>query len=81
MIRTYLEHLTMDELTARLAQIEAMGKATRARLDANEQSETVTYAIRKGDRVDVSKLQYALNGQRSAWKQTKLEITRRNAAQ
>lgn len=79
MIRTYLEHLTMEELTERLAKIEEMGKATRARFDAGYRGEIVTYAIRHGRRVGVSRVESALNAQRSAWKQTKLEINRRAA--
>ena len=61
MIRTYLEHLTMEELTERLAKIEEMGKATRARFDAGYRGEVKValinldpdhdYEVRAGDRI------------------------------
>jgi hypothetical protein len=79
MIRTYLEDLSLVQLTERLAQIEALGKATSKRLAAGECDDTVTLAVRKGSFVGVGRLESALNVQRSAWKLTKLEISRREA--
>lgn len=78
MTPTYLEHLTDAELKARLAKIEAMGKATAARLASGERSEAATIAVVRGRYADVSRLQVALNAQREAWKQTRTEIIRRS---
>ena len=75
---TYLEHLTDAELTARLAKIEEMGKATAARIASGERGEAVTIAVVRGRYADVSRLQVALNAQREAWKQTRAEIIRRS---
>jgi hypothetical protein len=77
---TYLEHLTDEELTARLAKLEEMGKATAARIASGERSEIVTYAIVSGRQVGVSSLEAGLNTQRSAWKQTRQEIRNREAS-
>lgn len=79
MIRTYLEHLTMDELTARLAQIENQGKETADRIARGERGNGYgSPYIHKGSWRHASQLEVSLNWQRGAWKQTKLEISRRN---
>lgn len=78
-MRTYLEHLTDEELTARLAKLEEMGKATAARVASGERSEPGTIAMERGRWMTVSRLQESLNIQRSAWKQTREEIRRRAA--
>ena len=79
-MRTYLEHLTDAELTARLAKLEEMGKATASRIAAGERGDTVTIAMVRGRYVDVGRLEAALNTQRHAWKQTREEMRRRAAA-
>lgn len=80
MNRTFLEHLTIEALEARLAEIEAKGIAVSARLAAGERSEVVTSAIRKGNWVPVTALEYNRNLLRSAWKQTKCELNSRVTA-
>ena len=77
---TYLEHLTDAELTARLAKLEEMGKRTAARIASGERSEIVTYAIVCGCQVGISSLERGLNTQRSAWRQTREEIRRRDGS-
>lgn len=77
---TYLEHLTDAELTARLAKLEEMGKATAARIASGERSEATTIAMMRGRYADVNRLEVALNTQRNAWKQTREEMIRRSMA-
>lgn len=78
-MRTFLEHLTDEALYARLSIAEEKGKEIAARIASGERSEVVTQAIRHGDWVGVSALEYNLNGLRSIWKDTKREINNRAA--
>ena len=76
-MRTYLEHLSDAQLVERLAKIEALGKKTAARIAAGERSPAETVGVRHGRFVTVSALERSLNVQRSAWKQTREEMLRR----
>jgi len=57
-----LDHLTTEDLIARLAQIEKLGKETVARIEAGERTE---------------RMLNGLNWQRLAWRNTKDELDRR----
>jgi hypothetical protein len=63
------DHLTNEEIFSRLAGFEAKAKDIKARMANGERGEIVSQAIVKGDWRDVRKLEYCLNGLRSAWKQ------------
>jgi hypothetical protein len=76
-MRTYLEHLTTEDLIARLAKLKEMGLATAAKLASGERSEISTYVMARGRQVGVSRLQESLNWQRTAWKQTRQELRAR----
>ncbi len=78
-MRTFLEHLTDEALATRLATAEEKGKAIAARIAAGERSEIVTQAVRHGDWIGVTALEYSLNGLRGIWKDTKREINNRVA--
>jgi len=77
MIRTYLEHLPTEALISRLAQIEALAAATKARIEKGACSGPFTPYIHKGEWMSASREETALNGQRGAWKTTRQEIMNR----
>lgn len=77
--KTNLEHLSENDLWERLAKLEEMGKATKARVDAGELGEPVGYHMDRGLRCVTYSLESALNVQRTAWQYTMLEIRRRAA--
>lgn len=79
-MRTFLEHLTVEALEARLADLEAKGRDISARIDSGERSEVVTSAMRKGNWVPVTALQHNLNFLRYAWSQAKRELDSRVTA-
>jgi len=79
-MRTFLEHLTVEALETRLADLEAKGRDISARIDSGERSEVVTSAMRKGNWVLVTALQHNLNFLRYAWSQTKRELNSRATA-
>ena len=76
-MRTYLEHLTTEELTARLATLEEMGKATAARVANGDRGRACGTAVVKGRHVTTYANETALNVQRNAWKQTRQELRSR----
>lgn len=80
MLPTYLEHLTSEELTARIAKLEEMGKAQAARLASGEQSEISTYANVFGRQVALSRLQHSIEWNRTTLEQAREEIRRREMA-
>jgi len=79
-MRTFLEHLTVEALKARLADIEAKGQDVSARIASGERSEVVTSAMRKGSWVPVTALEHNRNFLRYAWSQTKRELDSRVTA-
>jgi hypothetical protein len=78
-IKTFLEHLTDADLAARLAKLEEMGKATKARMEAGERGPVVGQHMERGRWTNSHSLETALNGQRHAWSMTRLEQRRRAA--
>lgn len=78
-MKTFLEHLTVEALEARLVEIETKGIALSARIAAGERSEVVTWGMRKGNWVPVTALEHSRNFLRYAWKQTKRELKARAA--
>lgn len=78
-IKTFLEDMSDADLAARLAKLEEMGKATKARMAAGERGEPVGYHIERGRQCVSYSLETALNGQRHAWQMTRLEQRRRAA--
>ena len=69
-----LGHLSVAELQARLAQIEAQGKDTAARIAAGETGRVIGQHMVRGKWQDTDSLQSALNVQRGAWAQTKAAL-------
>lgn len=69
-----LGHLTVAQLQDRLAQIEALGKDTAARIAAGEKGRVVGQHVVRGRWQDTDSLDAALNVQRQAWAQTKAAL-------
>ena len=69
-----LGHLSIEQLQERLADLEASGKKTAARIAAGERGEVVGQHIVRGQWVDSYSLETSLNGLRGAWVQTKAAL-------
>lgn len=76
----FLGHLTIAELEARLAKIEALGTRNAANVARGDLGEVCGSHVRKGDHVPTHANVSALNGQRRAWAQTAYVLNAKRAA-
>lgn len=78
-MQTFLEHLTDQELSDRLAKLQSMAAETQKLLIDGQRGDLVSILIRNGRRFFVYRNEAAFNSQNSAIKNTKLEIDNRAA--